>query len=141
MSEENSSEKGLIKAFLQTYDRLQTRKSYRHDLQSFFGETARGASPEDREDVTVGWAEALASGPEEVAGYLRRVAEEKGPSAARRRRAALRSFYRWLQDQLQKEEELQTGTDEIEIETEEAKAKINEILSAARPIEALLEEE
>ena len=75
----------LVEEFLATYDRLRTRKSYRHDLRAFFG-----SGPVERE-------EAASVGPEAAVRFLKEVASEKGRSAARRRRAALRSFYEWLQ--------------------------------------------
>lgn len=73
----------LIKEFLSTYDRLRTRKSYGHDLRDFFG----------KEKVSS--AEAKAVSGERVARYLQEVGREKGKSALKRRRAAIRSFYKW----------------------------------------------
>lgn len=78
---------GLIEAFLSTYDRARTRKAYGHDLRDFFG-----AGPEE----VLSKEKALGPSEEDVQAYLRRVRSEKGPAAARRRKMAIRAFYKWL---------------------------------------------
>lgn len=80
-------EEDLIEPFLSTYDRLQTRKSYGHDLRDFF----------DAEEVRIEAVLSVSEG--QVENYLARTKEEKGESAAARRASALRSFYGWVSEE------------------------------------------
>lgn len=82
-SEGEGGEDGPIASFLKTYDRRRTREAYGHDLRDFFGV----------EEITPNDAEA--QGEEAVRTYLEEAKETAGPTAAGRRRAALRAFYRW----------------------------------------------
>jgi len=85
MEKTGGEEPGLIDAFLSTYDRYQTREAYGHDLRDFFGEGE--LAPSDLRRVS----------PEKVGAYLQETESENGPTAARRRGAALRSIYRWAE--------------------------------------------
>jgi site-specific recombinase XerD len=99
---EGSSE-DPVGAFLQTYERARTREAYGHDLRAFF-EQAAEQSPERSPEQPSGQvaptrAEVAGVQPEEVAAFLERAREEKGPTAAKRRGAALRAFYRWAREE------------------------------------------
>lgn len=105
---DETGEGDLVEAFLSTYDRFRTQKSYRHDLRDIFGD----------EDLT---PDSLEVRPEKIREHLLSVAREKGKSAFKRRSAALRSFFRWAEE----EDHLSAGRAERAVEaTDEAASKL-----------------
>jgi hypothetical protein len=77
----------LVEQFLSTYSKRPTRRSYRSDLQQFFG----------REPVTR--QEAAQMQEENITGFLKERADSLKRTTLKRKLETLRSFFRWLAEQ------------------------------------------
>jgi integrase len=108
-------EERLVEAFLRTYARLQTRKSYRLELEKFFVAIGRGtfrgedskekdsmgenAEGEDSKEEDSKPKKLRSISEEDLKVYLRRAKRERGPSAARRGASALKLFFQWAEEE------------------------------------------
>jgi len=97
---EDVEEERLVEAFLRTYARLQTRKSYRLELEKFFVAIGRGTfRGEDSREEDSKPKKLRSISEEDLKVYLRRAKRERGPSAARRGASALKLFFQWAEEE------------------------------------------
>jgi len=94
-------------AFVQTFERRQTRRAYRHDLQNAFGRSR--LRPSDLAAVSASLVISRVWGPENERNGERTPGSKKEPNseapspAQRRQQAAVKGFLLWLREPPQQE--------------------------------------
>ena len=117
----NSAGPDLMAAFVQTFERRQTRRAYRHDLQAAFGRST--LCPSDLAAVSANTVTLRVWGPDSERTAETEPAETepaetkpdaKAPSPAQRRRqAAVKGFLLWLREPPQQEALRDTGAAQV----------------------------